>query len=100
MLIPVFGSCPTHLSKTQDENRRLILGELGHAGLEWRSLGRTDYPTEFPLREVLMLAKHCSGGLILGFAQFETKTGIWKKDTPFEIQQKKDSCFSDTMESS
>jgi hypothetical protein len=38
MLIPIFGSCPTRLNKSQDEARRIILGELGHAGLEWRSL--------------------------------------------------------------
>jgi hypothetical protein len=88
MLIPIFGSCPTHLNKSQDEARRILLGELGHAGLEWRSLGQTDYPTEFPLREVLMLARRCSGGLILGFSQFETAAGIWKKGTPFEDRQK------------
>ena len=88
MLIPIFGSCPTRLNKSQDEARRIILGELGHAGLEWRSLGQTDYPTEFPLREVLMLAKHCSGGLILGFSQFETSVGIWKKGTPYELRQR------------
>jgi len=93
MLIPVFGSCPTNLNKLQDETRRLVLGELGHAGLEWRSIGKTDYPTEFPLREVLMLAKHCSGGLILGFSQFETKTGIWKKSTPYEKQQRGTAAF-------
>jgi hypothetical protein len=88
MLIPVFGSCPSHLNQYQDKAQRLILGELGHFGLEWRVLGQTDYPNEFPLREVLMLAKHCSGGLILGFSQFETKVGVWKKGTPYESVQK------------
>lgn len=87
MLIPVFGSCPTHLNDEQDETKRLILGELGHAGLEWRSLGQTDYPTSYPLKEVHILAKHCSGGVILGFSQFETSKGIWKKGTPFEKRQ-------------
>lgn len=87
MLIPIFGSCPTHLNNLQDEARRYILGELNRVGLEWRSIGKTDYPTEFPLREVLMLARHCSGGVILGFSQFETKTGIWKKETPYESVQ-------------
>lgn len=56
--------------------------------MEWRSLGQTDYPTSFPLREVLMLAKRCAGGLILGFKQFETKNGIWKKGTPFQSIQR------------
>ena len=53
-------------------------------GIEARSIGLTDYPTSFPLREVLTLAKHCSGGLILGFSQFEATAGTWKKDTPFK----------------
>ena len=61
MLIPIFGSSPTHLSKEQDEVNRLIRGELGQAGLEWRSVGQTDYPATFPLREVFLLAKHCCG---------------------------------------
>lgn len=82
MLIPVFVSCPTRLSTEQDAARRLILGELGHAGLEARTVGRSDYPTSFPLREVLTLARHCSGGLILGFRQFEATAGIWKEGTP------------------
>jgi len=37
--------------------------------LEPRALGRSDYPTELPLREVYVIAKHCSGGVILGFEQ-------------------------------
>ncbi len=88
MLIPVFGSCPTYLNNKQDEAKRLILGELGHARLEWRSLGQTDYPTNYPLKEVHILAKHCSGGVILGFSQFETSKGVWKKGTPFEKKEK------------
>ena len=84
MLIPVFVSTPNALSERQDAARRLIFGELGHHGIETRTLGQTDYPTSFPLREVRTLAKHCSGGLILGFSQFEAAAGVWKKDTPFE----------------
>ncbi len=87
MLIPIFGSCPTNLSKEQEDAKRLILGELGHAGMEWRSVGQTDYPTSSPLREVRMLAKHCCGGVILGFAQFKTKSGVWKEGTPKEKLQ-------------
>jgi hypothetical protein len=81
MLIPVFGSSPTLLSTKQDSARRLILGELNGVGLEWRSVGQTDYPSSFPLREVLTLAKHCAGGVILGFSQFESMRGISKKGT-------------------
>lgn len=93
MFIPIFGSCPTRLNAEQDEVRRVLLGELGRVGLEWRSIGRTDYPHTFPLREVYLLAKHCSGGLILGFSQFQTSSGIWKKGTPDEAKQKKAMAF-------
>jgi hypothetical protein len=87
MLIPIFGSCPTYLNKDQDDAKRLILGELGHAGMEWRSVGQTDYPTSYPLREVRVLAKHCCGGVILGFSQFVTTRGIWKAGTPKQEPQ-------------
>jgi hypothetical protein len=42
---------------------------LDEYGLEARSLGQSDYPTRLPLREVVTIAKHCAGGLILGFEQ-------------------------------
>jgi hypothetical protein len=82
MKIPVFVSCPTVLSAKQEDSRRVILRELNSLGLEARALGRSDYPTDFPLREVLIVAKHCAGGVILGFSQFETDSGFWKRGTP------------------
>jgi hypothetical protein len=84
MKIPIFVSAPTALSDAQETSRRLILRELEHSDLEWRALGRSDYPTELPLREVLTIARHCAGGLILGFSQFRADTGVWKSDTPSE----------------
>jgi len=82
--IPVFVSCPTDLSPEQDKSRRLVLDELEDLQLEPRALGRSDYPDELPLREVAIIAKHCSGGIILGFSQFETTTGTWKAGTEKE----------------
>lgn len=82
MKIPVFVSCPTALSPQQEGCRKLILGELKQHALEPRALGRSDYPTELPLREVYLLAKHCAGGIILGFEQFLADTGTWKRGTP------------------
>jgi hypothetical protein len=84
MLIPVFGSTPTYLSEKQEAVYRLILGDLGKFGLQLRTLGQTDYPSSFPLREVYTLAKHCAGGVILGFSQFETDRGTRKRGTPKE----------------
>jgi len=89
MLIPVFVSMPNTLNEQQRMAQQLVLGELGHHGIEARTLGRTDYPTSFPLREVLTLAKHCSGGVILGFSQFEATAGTLKNGTPFKTRIKK-----------
>jgi hypothetical protein len=84
MKIPVFVSCPTRLNEEQDAARKIILRELDRGNLEPRALGRSDYPTELPLKEVLILARHCSGGVILGFEQFRADTGVWKRGTPEE----------------
>jgi hypothetical protein len=81
MKIPVFVSCPTALSDQQERSRKLILDELKRHALEPRALGRSDYPTELPLREVYLLAKHCAGGIVLGFEQFLADTGTWKRAT-------------------
>lgn len=82
MRIPVFVSCPTHLNPAQNESRALIMRELSRQALEPRALGRSDYPTDLPLREVYVIAKHCSGGVILGFSQFAASGGLWKRGTP------------------
>lgn len=87
MDIPVFVSCPTTLSEGQNASRALILRQLKRFNLESRALGRSDYPTELPLREVLLLARHCSGGLILGFEQYRSLQGIGKPGTPEEQKQ-------------
>ena len=81
MKIPVFVSCPTNLNKAQDRSRDRIIRELARLQLEPRALGRSDYPSDFPLREVYVIAKHCSGGIILGFRQLTATAGIWKKGT-------------------
>lgn len=86
MRIPVFVSCPTTLNKRQDSSRDMIMRELRRMQFEPRALGRSDYPTECPLREVNVIAKHCSGGVILGFEQMyartlELKRGVPKKST-------------------
>ncbi len=81
MKIPVFVSCPTVLSSSRESARKLILKHLERLGMEARALGRSDYPTELPLREVLIIGRHCSGALILGFEHFQSNGGIWKRDT-------------------
>jgi hypothetical protein len=81
MDIPVFVSCPTSLNEDQQASRAVILRQLRRFNLEPRALGRSDYPTELPLREVMLVARHCSGGLILGFEQYRSLSGIRKPGT-------------------
>ena len=81
MKIPVFVSRPTTLNEAQTSSYEIILEELDRLGLEARRLGDSDYPSEFPLREVYVLAKHCSGGVILGFEQVFLASGISKRGT-------------------
>jgi hypothetical protein len=85
--IPVFVSCPTSLSPEQNASRGLVLRQLKHFNLEARALGRSDYPTELPLREVLLLARHCSGGVILGFEQYRSTAGIRRPGADGEAAQ-------------
>lgn len=84
MKIPVFVSCPTQLNRDQTRARRVVLSLLTDLRLEPRSLGRSDYPKDVPLREVLVIARHCFGGVILGFEQFKATSGAWKPGTKEE----------------
>ncbi len=79
MKIPIFLSCPTILNSNQEKSREIVLDELKFLRLEPRTLGKSDYPTDLPLREVYVLATHCSGGVILGFEQFFAQDGIGKR---------------------
>ncbi|HEV7405585.1 MAG TPA: hypothetical protein VGO11_21750 [Chthoniobacteraceae bacterium] len=69
MRIPVFVSSPTKLNPAQEQVRLQVFSVLEEYGLEPRALGQSDYPTRLPLRGVVTIAKHCAGGVILGFEQ-------------------------------
>jgi hypothetical protein len=77
--IPVFVSCPTDLNPAQEKSANVIHSLLRKHRLEWRALGRNEYPNDLPLREVLQMIKHCSGGVILGFEQFRAPSGVYKR---------------------
>ena len=79
MKIPFFVSCPTSLNRHQESVRSALMQFLDEFNLEPRALGRSDYPSELPLREVLIIARHCAGGIILGFEQFQATSGTWKR---------------------
>src|SRR5882757_4893898 len=93
MYIPVFVSCPTDLSAAQEQARKVVLHFLDDNQLEPRALGRSDYPVGLPLREVYGIAKHCAGGVILGFEQFRSLRGISKPDSDSEEQVDADTSF-------
>lgn len=91
--IPVFVSLPTALSEQQKAARDFIFDMLVDTNLEPRSVGLSDFANYYPLKEVLLLAKHCNGGIILGFNQFSTTTGIWKKGTEKQKEQRGECSF-------
>lgn len=82
--IPVFVSCPTVLNKQQNNLRKMIIEIIEDLNMEARALGRSDYPKDFPMKEIAIIAKRCSGGIILGFEQTRITTGISKKGTKDE----------------
>lgn len=81
MRIPVFVSSPSpdNLSPQQEGSAEIIHKMIVRYKLEWRALGRSDYPIDLPLREVLRMIRHCSGGIILGFSQFTAVTGEFRR---------------------
>ena len=82
--IPVFISCPTTLNKRQNDLRSFVVSVLDDLNMEARALGRSDYPKDFPLKEVTIIAKRCSGGIILGFEQIRVSKGKVKVGTVSE----------------
>lgn len=84
MKIPVFVSRPSVLTDWQSVFSEAVMHELDRGGLEARTVGVSDYPLETPLAEVYQLARHCSGGLILGFEQVRITEGVSKPGTRVE----------------
>ena len=75
MKIPVFVSVGSKLSPEQIKIRDNIFGVMAEMNLEERTVGRSDYPVAHPTREVIVLAKHCAGALILGFPEYHFDKG-------------------------
>lgn len=94
MRIPVFVSAPSpeNLSPDQEKSTTIILDLVRRYKLEWRALGRSDYPNDVPLKEVLRMVRHCSGGIILGFEQLRAAGGELKRGSRRE--RKVDSAIS------
>ncbi|RHW25223.1 hypothetical protein D0Z08_19870 [Nocardioides immobilis] len=69
----MFLSAPTALSPAQQASYDSVRLLLGDEDLEPRALGRTDFGVDYPLKEVYAIARHCSGGVILGFTQMRAE---------------------------
>ncbi len=82
--IPIFVSCPTDLNTEQENQRNTIIKFLDELNMEAMALGRSDYPKDYPLKEIYVLAKHCAGGVILGFEQTYLESGFSKRGTTHE----------------
>jgi hypothetical protein len=67
--IPVFTSIPSKLEEDQRASRDYVYYWLARVGLEPRTVGVSDNTYFNPLHEVRTLARHCAGGLILGYWQ-------------------------------
>jgi hypothetical protein len=65
-------------------SRKVVLRILDDLQLEPRALGRSDYPKDVPLKEVFAIARHCHGGVILGFEQLRATAGVWKSGSKEE----------------
>src|SRR5579859_568002 len=81
MRLPVFVSTPNCLSPKQQTVYDFILGELSLHNLEPYTLGKSHHPTQSPLQEVMVMARHVCGGVILGFEQFCAMDGLSKPGT-------------------
>lgn len=80
--IPVFVSAPSVLTEEQQSSYDEVVRLLEDENLTPRALGRSDYGVDFPLKEVFAIARHCSGGVILGFAQMCAEQLHIKPGTP------------------
>ena len=85
MKIPIFVSCPTKLDAAQEATRALILEKAEEYELDPHSVGRPgDYAVDTPLLEAAILARHCAGGLVLGFTQTFMERGVKRRGSPDE----------------
>ena len=72
MKIPVFVSVGSKLSKEQEEIKKFFFEQMSDVhDLHPRNVGTTDSAMKAPLTEVVALARHCSGALILGFEEIQ-----------------------------
>ena len=77
-MIDIFLSRPTWIDAQYEPGLKGFIYHLKRKGLNPRTLGATDYPTDSPLDEVIALMKKCQGTIILGYPQIIAQTGMIK----------------------
>lgn len=82
--IPVFVSAPSKLSDDQQVSYDFILDRLRKENFERRALGRSDYPSDYPLKEIVLISRHCAGAIILGYNQISATKALLKPGTDEE----------------
>ncbi|MYE39902.1 MAG: hypothetical protein F4X27_06715 [Chloroflexi bacterium] len=85
---PIFVSRPTWVPPQHRSGLDNFKKLLGAHGLEPRSVGVTDHPSQAPLDEVIKLMGRCYGAIILGIPQIEVQSGKLKGDeitSPFSL---------------
>jgi hypothetical protein len=79
--VPVFASVPTLLDEDQSASKKFVYWHLRRLLLEPRTVGASDYGHFNPLHEVRTLARHCAGGIILGYQQISAARAVGRKGT-------------------
>lgn len=74
--IPVFSSLPSKLNAAQEASKRYIYSRLRAFGLDPRTVGGSDTAIVNPLHEVRTVARHCAGGIILGYKQITAARAV------------------------
>ena len=88
MNIPVFISVGSRLTAHQQGIYEFFCEQMETIfDLDPRTVGKTDLAMRPPLNEVLALAQHCAGALILGFEEFQIKEG--KRASKSEVPDSK-----------
>jgi len=82
----VFVSRPLDLSPEQVRSLRIVERQLRRLLFEPLTVESRDYPLDDPMREVYALARRCSGGIIMGFKQYEILSGTRKAGTRSEFR--------------
>lgn len=80
----VFLSRPNWIPNSHEKGIDNFYNVLDSMELNPRTIGKTDFPNQSPLDEVISLMKKCEGTIVLGLPQIEFESGIIKGKTSSE----------------